>query len=126
MTFNKKTTKQLENYIKRNGDKRMKKLSDIKERNQTLMTRTIGEKFNENEQFAKEVTEAVEKHFNNDFGDLVQEDIEANMRGIETNLEGDRVLSKYSTCEGNIYIITELYQSEGFDIVTNILFCDEY
>ena len=106
MTFNKKTTKQLENYIKRNGDKRMKKLSDIKERNQTLMTRTIGEKFNENEQFAKEVTKAVAKHFNNDCGDLVQEDIEANMRGIETNLEGDRVLSKYSTCEGNIYIKT--------------------
>ena len=126
MTFNKKTAKQLKSYIKRNGDKRMKKLSDIQERNQTLMTRTISDKFNENEQFAKEVTEAVEKHFNNDFGDLVQEDIEANMRGIETNLEGDRVLSKYSTCEGNIYIITELYQSEGFDIVTNILFCDEY
>ena len=104
----------------------MKKLSDIQERNQTLMTRTINDTIAENEQFAKEVTEAIQRHFNNDFGDLVQEDIEANMRGIETELEGDRVLSKYSTCEGNIYIITELYQAEGFDIVTNILFCDEY
>lgn len=104
----------------------MKKLSDIQERNQTLMTRTINDTIAENEQFAKEVTEAIQRHFNNDFGDLVQEDIEANMRGIETDLEGDRVLSKYSTCEGNIYIITELYQAEGFDIVTNILFCDEY
>ncbi len=48
------------------------------------------------------------------------------MRGIESDLTEDRVLSKYETCEGNIYIITELYQAEGFDIVTNILFCDEY
>ena len=43
----------------------MKKLSDIKERNQTLMTRTINDTIAENEQFAKEVTEALQKHFNN-------------------------------------------------------------
>lgn len=104
----------------------MKKLSDIKERNQTLMTRTINDTIADNEQFAKEILKALERHFNNDFGDLVEEDIEANMRGVESDLEEDRVLSKYSTCEGDIYIITELYQAEGFDIVTNILFCDEY
>ena len=104
----------------------MKKLSDIQERNQTLMTRTINDKIADNEQFAKEVTEALHNHFNNDFGSLTEEDIEANMKGIESDLLEDRVLSKYETCEGNIYIITELYQAEGFDIVTNILFCDEY
>jgi hypothetical protein len=104
----------------------MKKLSEIRERNQTLMTRTINDTIAENEKFAKEVIESLERHFNNDFGDLVQEDIEANMRGIESDLTEDRVLSKYKTCEGNIYIITELYQAEGFDIVTNILFCNEY
>lgn len=104
----------------------MKKLSEIQERNSTYMTRTINDTIAENEQFAKEITQALQRHFNNDFGDLPEEDIEANMKGIETDLEGDRVLSKYKTCEGNIYIITELYQAEGFDIVTNILFCDEY
>ena len=90
------------------------------------MTRAINDTIASNEKFAKEVTESLHKHFNNDFGNLSQEDIEANMKGIESDLLEDRVLSKYETCEGNIYIITELYQAEGFDIVTNILFCDEY
>lgn len=104
----------------------MKKLKDIQERNQTFMTQTINQTIKESEQFAKEVTEALQRHFNNDFGNLPEEDIEANMKGIESDLLEDRVLSKYETCEGNIYIITELYQAEGMDIVTNILFCDEY
>jgi hypothetical protein len=71
----------------------MKKLSDIQERNQTLMTRTINDKIADNEQFAKEVTESLHKHFNNDFGNLSEEDIEANMKGIESDLLEDRVLS---------------------------------
>ena len=50
----------------------MKKLSEIQERNSTYMTRTINDTIAENEQFAKEVTEAIQRHFNNDFGDLVQ------------------------------------------------------
>lgn len=104
----------------------MKTLKDILNRNQTFMTRTINDLVAEKEDFAKEIVSCLERHFENDFGEVGEKDIQANMKGIESDLLEDRVLSKYNTSEGDIYIITELYHAEGFDIITNIMFCEEY
>jgi hypothetical protein len=60
----------------------------------------------------------LDRHWRGDWGDLDQEDVEANEQAI---VHGDRVLSAYNTALGRIWIITEADRSS-----TTILTPDEY
>lgn len=67
----------------------------------------------------EEVAAAVTRHASGDWGDLCQEDIEANQRALR---EGCRLLSAYSSAKSvKFWIITEWDRS-----VTTILLPSEY
>ena len=85
---------------------------------QTVMTRGIADAM-ESEDFAKEVHKAFARYITCDWGELGEEDSEMNNSAVQNN--DDRILAKYDTSEGAIYIITEWDRS-----VTTILFTDEY
>lgn len=86
---------------------------------QTVMTRGIADAMEESKDFAKEVHKALERYTACDWGELDEEDSEMNNSAVQNN--DDRILAKYDTSEGAIYIITEWDRS-----VTTILFTDEY
>lgn len=104
----------------------MKTLNECLERNTIVMTNGINARIKENNNFSNEIKKCLDRHFNNDFGELSEEDIHCNLEGVSSNLVNDRVLSKYKTSEDYIYIITELYNYDGIDILTTILFPEEY
>lgn len=81
-------------------------------------TRGIAAAIEENPQFYIEVMEAYQKYIAGNYGDLCEEDIEANEEAIKHH---GRILAKYNTSCGDIYIITEADRS-----ATTFLFCDEY
>jgi len=60
----------------------------------------------------------LDRHWRGDWGDLDQEDVEANEQAI---VHGDRVLSAYNTALGRIWIITESTREN-----TMVLTPDEY
>lgn len=86
---------------------------------QTVQTRGIYEACQESPDFLKEVQEAFFKYISCDWGDLCEDDQDANNSAVENN--DDRILAKYNTSKGGIYIITEWDRS-----ATTILFCNEY
>lgn len=95
------------------------------------MTKGIGAHDKEKPSFHNELVNCFNRHIRGDFGLLEEEDIKANMEDIK-NHDG-RVLSRYSTSEGDIYINTqsELYDMDKdnkpiFKIITMIMFCEEY
>ena len=104
----------------------MKTLKECLKRNTIVMTKGISEKIKENKKFYEEIKKCLDRHFENDFGELEEEDKQCNLIGIESDLINDRVLSKYKTSEDYIYIITELYNYDDIDILTTILFPEEY
>ena len=85
---------------------------------QTVMTRGIATAM-ESETFAKEVHTAFARYIACDWGVLDEEDAEMNNSAVLNN--DDRILAKYETSKGSIYIITEWDRS-----VTTILFTNEY
>lgn len=82
------------------------------------MTRSVSETIANSEKFAIEVFECMRRYSNNDWGELCAEDKQLNDEALIYN---DRILAKYETSEGDIYIITEWDRS-----ATTILFTDEY
>jgi len=107
----------------------MKTLKELKGR--TMITRDVGDNIETTTGFAEEVTECLKRHFNNDFGDICKSDIELNMEALKNDLKTDRVLSRYTTSNGDIYIISELYThtlDDGDDnqVITTVMFVDEY
>lgn len=87
---------------------------------QIVMTRGIFDEVGNNPDFAIFVLDCLEKYeWFQDWGDLCEEDKEANNLAIKTG--DDRILARYNNEYGDIYIITEWDQS-----VTTILFCNEY
>ncbi len=87
---------------------------------QLVMTTGVNDKVAEDDQFARFVTDSLKRHVRGDWGDLSQEDKDANELALK---EGDlRLFSAYeSTGLPKIWIITEADRS-----VTTILFPDEY
>jgi hypothetical protein len=83
-----------------------------------VMTRGVSDTMEGNFKFFNEVIIALDRYSNCDWGDLCGEDKQANEYALKHDL---RLLGKYSTSEGPIYIITEWDRS-----VTTILFPDEY
>lgn len=86
---------------------------------QIVMTRGISECMNEDMDFAKEIEQCFDRYLDHEWGDLCDEDIDSNDRAIIYG--NDRILARYQTTKGSIYIITEADHSS-----TTILFTDEY
>lgn len=84
-----------------------------------MQTRAVAETCKENLKFAEEISAAVKRYLNRDWGDLDTEDKEMNDRAVIAG--DDRILAVYHTCKGKIYIITEWDRS-----YTTILFAEEY
>ncbi len=84
-----------------------------------VATRSVASSMNENSSFRKEVSQALNRYVKGDWGNLSDDDKKANDDAVKDN--NDRILAKYDTCCGDIYIITEADRS-----ATTILYCDEY
>lgn len=82
-----------------------------------LVTNGINDKL-DSVRFSKEITVALKRFTNADWGEMEQEDIEANNEALRN---GERLFAAYETSEGKIWIITEADRS-----ATTILFPNEY
>ena len=82
-----------------------------------VITNGINDKL-ESVRFSKELKVALHRFNCGDWGEMEQEDIDANNEALRT---GERLFAVYKTSEGKIWIITEADRS-----VTTILFPDEY
>lgn len=69
-----------------------------------VMTQGIAMDCSENEEFSKEIFTCLERYCNCDWGEMCEEDIEANNEAL---INGERLLGAYETSMGGIYIITE-------------------
>lgn len=85
---------------------------------QVVMTRGIANLVEENDIFSAKVFQSLAKHQNGDWGDVCQEDKEANDWSAEN---GERVLSAYTICDTKVWIITEANRE-----YTTILLPEEY
>ena len=83
-----------------------------------VCTNSVAMTRKENPQFASDVSKCLERYLKCDWGDTCKEDSKMNHDAIKNN---NRIVAKYKTCEGDIFIITEWDRS-----VTTILFPDEY
>lgn len=84
-----------------------------------MQTRGIAAACEDNEAFTKEIYGAFNKYVNCDWGETCAEDSALNDSAVKNN--DDRILAKYETSKGSIFIITEWDRS-----ATTILFADEY
>lgn len=82
-----------------------------------VITNGINDKL-DNVRFNKELKVALHRFTCGDWGEMEQEDIEANNEALRN---GERLFAAYKTSEGKIWIITEADRS-----ATTILFPDEY
>ena len=82
-------------------------------------TRGVAASIEENEAFRNDVFRAVERYLSGDWGEVPEEDKQANNSDIAAQC--GRVVARYKTCIDDIYIITD-----GDFETTTILFCDEY
>lgn len=73
------------------------------------------------EKFAKEIMEIVDRYCRNDWGELCDYDIKANEDAINY---GGRIFAAYLTGKGKVYIITDDISKN--ETATTILFASEY
>lgn len=85
---------------------------------QLVVTREVNEKMKTNGEFELDVLEAIFQYRRRDWGATCEADSAMNDEALET---GERIVAKYETCAGDIFIITEWDRS-----VTTILFTYEY
>lgn len=86
---------------------------------QVELSQAINDVIANDVKFQTEVRRGMASYAYSDWGDCEQVDKEANDHALES---GDlRLLAKYSTSQGSIYIITESDRSN-----TKVLFCNEY
>ena len=85
---------------------------------QAVMTRGIAEKMEQDKEFAKFVNVSFIRHANGDWGEMCEEDKQANEDAL---IHEERLFSSYTKGEWKIWIITEWDRS-----VTTILFPSEY
>ncbi|HDH99838.1 MAG TPA: hypothetical protein ENF74_02475 [Firmicutes bacterium] len=84
-----------------------------------LFTRGVNDRVAEDTKFAKFVLQSLKRHVRGDWGDLCEEDRQANEEALA---HGGRLFSAYTAEElPKIWIITEADRS-----VTTILFPEEY
>ena len=86
---------------------------------QVVMTQTVNTILAQDEEFSKEVTIALARFADADWGEMEHEDIISNNEALES---GDlRLFASYETTQGKIWIICEADRS-----VTTILFPSDY
>lgn len=85
---------------------------------QVVQTRGIAAARLESEEFADEITRDFLRYVQGDWGDTCAEDRELNNSATK---DGDRIVAKYNTIKGDVFIITEWDRS-----YTTILFASEY
>ena len=95
-------------------------ISKIGDIGRTVITRGLNDAIAENEQAAKDVTKAMQQYLSGDWGILCEEDKAMNDAAVK-DPGSDRILAKYATAAGEIYIITEYDRS-----YTTLMFCHEY
>ena len=79
---------------------------------------TINEEMSNNKTFTKDIQHAVKEFCHGRWGEVPQEDKEANNHDLET-LTG-RIVARYKTSVKDIYIMTENWEK------ALIIYCDEY
>lgn len=84
------------------------------------MTRGINGAIADSTDFAIEIDKAIKRYLACDWGDLGEEDKQLNDDAVK-DPGSDRILARYNTSKGGVYIITEVDAS-----TTTILFCSEY
>lgn len=82
-------------------------------------TRRIYEACQSDWRFYKEIIRALSRFLTNDWGDTCLSDKKLNDRAVKYG--NDRIVAKYITSKGNVFIITEADCS-----TSTILFADEY
>lgn len=83
-----------------------------------VMSHGIANEIKNNPIYKEEILDCLTKYLSGDWGSLCDEDKEANELAIEND---SRILAKYITRSGIIYIITEWDRS-----YTTIMFTNEY
>lgn len=84
-----------------------------------VMTNGIRETLSESKKFAKEICVLLKRYLHQDWGDLTEEDKQINDEAYKN--KNDRVLARYETSQGIVYVINESYGN-----ITTILFANEY
>lgn len=87
-----------------------------------LQTQKISRKAEELDKFKAEVIIAIGRFFNNDWGDVCEEDKESNADAIKYN---EMVVASYETSEGEIWVTAESEKGQCYDKVV-VCFADEY
>ncbi len=84
-----------------------------------VQTRGIATACKNDKPFSVEINKAFRKYVKGDWGDICEEDKAMNDSAVKN--EDDRIFASYSTCKGDVFIITEWDRS-----YTTILFANEY
>lgn len=83
-----------------------------------VMTKGIANEIENKPSYKNEILDCLTKYLSGDWGSLCEEDKLANELAIKNN---DRILAKYPTSSGIIYMITEWDRS-----YTTVMFVEEY
>lgn len=86
---------------------------------QVVSTSSIAHLMQESRDFATQINKVFHRYQQGDWGELDASDKKLNDDAVESG--NDRILAKYETIRGDIYIITEWDRS-----ATTILFTSEY
>lgn len=111
-------------FVNMNLRKRGDRAVLFKKPYKTLMTRHLNDDIADSEEMAKAVYEAMQRFSNGDWGELCQDDKEANNQDLE-NRDG-HVLARYKTPNGDIYINLEFDEASMDSDVAMIMYCSEY
>lgn len=84
-----------------------------------VMTSGIANEINNKPSYKNEILDCLTKYLSGDWGSLCDEDKRSNELAIQNN--NDRILAKYITSSGSIYMITEWDRS-----YTTVMFVEEY
>ena len=84
-----------------------------------VMTRGIGAIIDQRPEYHAEIVSILERYAGCDWGILGEDDKTMNDNAVERN--DDRILARYHTSEGDVYVITKYDRS-----YTTIMFCKEY
>lgn len=86
---------------------------------QVITTAAVNERIQEDEDFRREINEALDRYCNMDWGKLGEDDCQMNNDAV---VNGDnRIFAAYETAAGDIWIITEWDRS-----ATTVLFPSDY
>ena len=83
-----------------------------------VMTKGIANEIDNNPSYQNEILDCLTKYLSGHWGSLCDDDKQANELAIKNN---DRILAKYITSSGSIYMITEWDRS-----YTTVMFVEEY